>query len=173
MTEKQSKILKSALKLFAQQGFDSTSTSKVAKDAGVSEGLIFRHYKNKQGLLEAIIAEGMNQATKLIDGVLAIDDSKEFIKTAISLPFLIDKSEYDFWRLMYSLKWQQGVYRNDAFEKLNERLVVAFIDLGYSNAKEEADFIEVITDGVATGVLLKEADFSSMLPVILKKYNIK
>ncbi|MCH2230883.1 MAG: TetR/AcrR family transcriptional regulator [Crocinitomicaceae bacterium] len=172
MTDKQVKILKSALKLFAQQGFDSTSTSRLALEAGVSEGLIFRHYKNKQGLLEAIIAEGMNAATKLIDGVLAVDDPKEFIKTAISLPFHIDESEHDFWRLMYTLKWQQGIYQNDAFEKLKERLVKAFKDLGYDNPQEEADLIEVLTDGVATGILLKDGDFSSMLTVILKKYNI-
>ena len=44
MTEKQENILKAALQLFAKEGFYATSTSKVAKLAGVSEGLIFRHF---------------------------------------------------------------------------------------------------------------------------------
>ena len=44
MTNKQQKILSSALKLFAKQGFDATSTRSIAQDAGVSEGLIFRHF---------------------------------------------------------------------------------------------------------------------------------
>ncbi len=58
MTEKQEKILQSALELFAKEGFHATSTNKVAKHAGVSEGLIFRHFGNKEGLLQAILAEG-------------------------------------------------------------------------------------------------------------------
>ncbi len=37
MTEKQERILKAALELFAQEGFKATSTNKVAKRAGVSE----------------------------------------------------------------------------------------------------------------------------------------
>lgn len=173
MTEKQKNILKAALVLFAQQGFDSTSTSKVAKAAGVSEGLIFRHYSNKQGLLNAVITHGMNTASVYIEEIMALTDPKELIKSAISLPFLIDKSEHDFWRLMYALKWQQGVYQNEVFKKLNLRLVQAFADLGYEFPEEEARFIEVVTDGVATGILLKDEDFTEMLTMILNKYNIK
>jgi len=47
MTEKQERILETALSLFAKDGFSATSTSKVARDAGVSEGLMFRHFENK------------------------------------------------------------------------------------------------------------------------------
>lgn len=173
MTEKQLKIIQTALRLFAQQGFDSTSTSKVANEAGVSEGLIFRHYRNKQGLLDAIIEQGMCSAAGYIHEIVEIGDPKEMIKASISLPFNIDKTEHDFWRLMYALKWQRGVYQNEAFDTLNTALVKAFSELGYANPKEEADFVEVITDGVATGILLKDADFSRMLKMILNKYDIK
>jgi len=44
MTEKQEKIIKSALELFALEGYAATSTRKAAERAGVSEGLIFRHF---------------------------------------------------------------------------------------------------------------------------------
>jgi len=39
MTNKQEEILLTALELFARDGFRATSTSKVAKHAGVSEDL--------------------------------------------------------------------------------------------------------------------------------------
>ena len=41
-------ILNSALKLIAKQGFQATSTRSIAKEAGVSEGLIFRYFQNKK-----------------------------------------------------------------------------------------------------------------------------
>ena len=46
--KKKEQILNAALELFANDGFTATSTSKVAKRAGVSEGLIFRHFGNKR-----------------------------------------------------------------------------------------------------------------------------
>ena len=47
MIDRKEKILQSALELFAKEGFTATSTSKIAKHAGVSEGLIFRHFGSR------------------------------------------------------------------------------------------------------------------------------
>ncbi len=51
------RITGAALALFARQGFDGTSTAAVAAEAGVSEGLVFHHFRSKEGLLEACGAE--------------------------------------------------------------------------------------------------------------------
>jgi AcrR family transcriptional regulator len=48
-------ILKTALKLFAAQGFDATSTRQIAKEAGIAEGLIFHYFPTKPSLLAAIL----------------------------------------------------------------------------------------------------------------------
>ena len=55
LTEKQRKILLAAIESFSEKGFASTSTSEIAKKAGVAEGTIFRHYKTKKDLLMAIV----------------------------------------------------------------------------------------------------------------------
>lgn len=55
LTEKQSKILLAAIESFSEKGYASTSTSEIAKKAGVAEGTIFRHYKTKKDLLMAIV----------------------------------------------------------------------------------------------------------------------
>src|SRR5215218_1053577 len=48
-------ILKTALKLFAAQGFDATSTRQIAKEAGIAEGLIFHYFPTKASLLTALL----------------------------------------------------------------------------------------------------------------------
>lgn len=48
LSEKQIKILEAAIEIFAEKGYASTSTSEIAKRAGVAEGTIFRHYKTKK-----------------------------------------------------------------------------------------------------------------------------
>ncbi|MUV37763.1 putative HTH-type transcriptional regulator YvkB [Lentibacillus sp. JNUCC-1] len=55
MTPKQRQIVQAAIELISEKGYAATSTSEIAKRAGVAEGTIFRHYKTKQDLLFAIV----------------------------------------------------------------------------------------------------------------------
>ena len=50
-------ILQTALKLFAARGFDGTSTRQIAKEAGITEGLIFHYFPTKASLLTAILED--------------------------------------------------------------------------------------------------------------------
>lgn len=54
---KKKAILKAAIHLFAERGFKATPTSVVARKAGVAEGLIFHHFKNKEGIFVHILEE--------------------------------------------------------------------------------------------------------------------
>lgn len=58
-TPKQKKIVAAAIEIFAEKGYAATSTSEIAKKAGVAEGTIFRHYKTKKELLLSIVAPMM------------------------------------------------------------------------------------------------------------------
>ncbi len=61
------RILAAAERLFAERGFDHTSTALIAAEARVPQGLIFYHFKTKMELLLAVVRE--DQAT-LLDGLL-------------------------------------------------------------------------------------------------------
>ncbi|BAY67560.1 TetR/AcrR family transcriptional regulator [Anabaena sp. FACHB-709] len=52
------KILQAALKLFASQGFDGTTTRDLAQAAGVAEGTLFRHFPNKKAILVEVATAG-------------------------------------------------------------------------------------------------------------------
>lgn len=49
------RILEAAERLFAERGFDRTSTARIAAAAGVPHGLIFYHFKTKMDLLLAVV----------------------------------------------------------------------------------------------------------------------
>ncbi|KRL98811.1 TetR/AcrR family transcriptional regulator [Liquorilactobacillus satsumensis] len=55
LSAKQKEVLKASLVLFSEQGFDRTSTSDIAKKAGVSEGTVYKQFKTKEGILAAIL----------------------------------------------------------------------------------------------------------------------
>jgi AcrR family transcriptional regulator len=59
------RILATAEGLFAERGFDRTSTARIAEAAGVPHGLIFYHFKTKMDLLLAVTRD---------DRLTALDD---------------------------------------------------------------------------------------------------
>ena len=50
-------LLNAALQLFSQQGYRGTTTKAIARRAGVSEALLFRHFPNKQDLYWSVLEE--------------------------------------------------------------------------------------------------------------------
>lgn len=53
--ESRRRIISAAGKLFRKQGFAATSIRAIASEAGVSEGLIYHHFKDKTDLLKGIV----------------------------------------------------------------------------------------------------------------------
>jgi len=48
--ERQRQIINGALKVFSQSSYYKTSTLEIAKEAGISKGLLFHYFKNKKEL---------------------------------------------------------------------------------------------------------------------------
>jgi AcrR family transcriptional regulator len=52
------RLFSAARKLFAEFGYENTSTSSIAREAGTSESQLIKHFGGKAGLLEAIFVDG-------------------------------------------------------------------------------------------------------------------
>jgi AcrR family transcriptional regulator len=61
--ESREKIMDAAQRLFAENGYDATSTAKVATVADVPAGLVFYYFATKRDLLLAIVRERSYQGT--------------------------------------------------------------------------------------------------------------
>ncbi|MFT4739146.1 MAG: AcrR family transcriptional regulator [Cyclobacteriaceae bacterium] len=173
MTDKQAKILDAALLLFAEQGFSATSTSKVAKEAGVSEGLIFRHFENKEGLLAAILLRGSEKIKEMHQRLALITDPNAVIRQMINMPFNIPVDERPFWKLLYALKWQADVYDDEMSAPVKKLLIQAFTKLGSEDPNTESEVLMAIIDGLAVTILLKHsAQHELIRQSILSKYSL-
>lgn len=52
--ERRAAIIKAVRRVFADKGFDGTTTRELADAAGVSEALLFKHFPNKEALFSAM-----------------------------------------------------------------------------------------------------------------------
>lgn len=57
MSEMKEKILRTALRLFAQEGYEAVSISRIAGELGLSKGALYRHYRDKRDVLDSIVRE--------------------------------------------------------------------------------------------------------------------
>lgn len=52
--ERRAAIIKAVRKVFSDKGFDGTTTRELAKAAGVSEALLFKHFPNKEAIFASM-----------------------------------------------------------------------------------------------------------------------
>lgn len=68
--ERRAAIMETATKLFSERGFRGTTTRALAEALGVSEPVLYGHFKSKRDLFEAIIEvksrEGVARATAML-----------------------------------------------------------------------------------------------------------
>jgi AcrR family transcriptional regulator len=65
------RLLLAARKLFAENGYESTSTASIARMAGTSESQLIKHFGGKAGLLDAIFVDGWTTLTAWLQEQLA------------------------------------------------------------------------------------------------------
>ncbi len=82
--QKREQILKSAAKVFADQGFDRASMSLLAKECGISKANIYHYYDSKDAILYDILETYLRD---LRDRICSIDtdglNPEEMLRTAM------------------------------------------------------------------------------------------
>lgn len=100
--DRKAQIVKVATQLFAKNGFKGTTTREIARKAGISEAVIFKHFSRKEELYKAIIdarcSEGPGQS-RLINHLKGKKDREFFRDLAV---FLLSEHQKDasFLRLL-------------------------------------------------------------------------
>ena len=173
-------ILQTALQLFGEQGYDRTPTSQIAKAANVSEGLIFRHFGNKAGLLAAIIQEGMAHIAATMEAYSETEvDPRGAILQHIERSLTAIRENEKFWRLATKIRFQAEVSQvaGAQLEQVNQfvvkNLTENFQRLGAEAPKQEALLLFALIDGVCLHWLQDTADYplEAMKNLLIRKYK--
>ncbi len=152
--EKIKLIMDTALEAFAQNGYESTSISTIAKAAGISKGLMYNYFPSKVALLQRIIMEGMDVFMQFLEVKDESRIKKEELIQFIDGNLQSLKESTDYYRLYFSLIFQPKVFHllgNDfmvIFEQLVNKFVLYFTQQGEKNPYGKARFILAIFDGV-------------------------
>ena len=158
-------ILDKALFLFATDGYYPTSISKIAKEAGISKGLIYNYFSSKEELIVEIVLDGFDQIMEYFDpnrdGILTKDELRYFIDGI----FTAVQEKHHFWKLYFSILSQPPVL------KLVEKKLLEFIGpsikmledyfrrSGVKNPVAESRLFTAILDGVCFNYIVDFENF--------------
>lgn len=129
--ERRSQILQVAIGLFSKKGFSGTTTKEIARVAGVSEAMVFRHFATKEELYSAILdykaCEGGMRILPWEKDIVekkAIEESDDynvFYNLAINA-LEHQQSDVDFMRLLFHSALEGHALSQMFFEGFISRL---------------------------------------------------
>ncbi|MBB4826331.1 AcrR family transcriptional regulator [Sporosarcina luteola] len=72
--ERRNEIIDAADMLFAQKGFDGTSTNDILENVGIARGTLYHHFKSKEDIMDALIDR---YSDRLLSGATEIAENKD------------------------------------------------------------------------------------------------
>lgn len=157
------RIVDEALTLFSVQGFKGTTVKNIADAVGIKDSSIYKHFKSKQEILDAIVDQ-MKGRMEELSGTLGIpqDIDEDSVMTAYKdlslqelqeisrkafLFYLKDEFMSRFWRLSQMEQYQNreiyNIYRSIFFEQSIKYQTELFAEMIRQGAFREAD-LEVV-----------------------------
>lgn len=88
------RILDQALRLFSASGFDAVSVERIASAVGIKAPSLYKHFKSKQEIFDAIVAETYRRYDLFTDGIdVHVSESKadEKVFDRITEDLLVEK----------------------------------------------------------------------------------
>ncbi|NND34901.1 MAG: helix-turn-helix transcriptional regulator [Saprospiraceae bacterium] len=161
-------IVDAALNLFAHQGFYRTTISQIAKQAGISKGLIYNYFASKEQLLEAILDQAMHTGDEVLETLQSPEMDPELaLDQAIDQIFDLVKANPIYWRLITALSFQEDIISKykTKLEKHGQdnltRLTSLLVKMGVDNPEMEAMYLAASLDGI----LLHFINFQAHYPI--------
>ena len=154
------KILLTSLKLFAQDGYEAVSISKISGELGMAKSALYKHYKNKRDIFDSIInrmdeldyerAREYNMPDGNMDEIIKeyrnISTYKIRIYTEAQFKHWTEEEFSSLFRRMLTLEQ----YRNQEMSDLYQKYLVSgpidymtYLFAGITGKKEEAKTLAI------------------------------
>ncbi len=178
--EKREVIMRAAMTLFSEQGFQSSSISKIAKEAGVSKGLIYTYFDSKEDLLRSVIIGTIEEMFGIAQDSLGVNPDDASFEKMICDYFGWVLDNRSFLQIYFGILLQPSVmklFEKEILEKaypLFENMSAYFKNKGYEDPYSEVRFLVSVLDGVYMNYIIDFENYplDKVKERILKMYLI-
>ncbi|MEO8128307.1 MAG: TetR/AcrR family transcriptional regulator [Bryobacteraceae bacterium] len=125
--ERKASIVEAAIRLFGEKGFRGTTTREIAAAVGVSEPILYEHFKTKGDLYAAIIdyssCKGVELLAALADRYHDVDDDEGFFTELGQLILKWYTHDSSFIRLLLFSNLEGHELKDLFFERQSSRVL--------------------------------------------------
>lgn len=152
--KKRGEILNAALELFGHEGYHNTTISKVAKEAGISKGLVYNYFSSKEELIRQIVDQGIEEMMEIVD------PNKDGVLNQAEIQYFIEKmfehlqNNTKFWKLYFSVLLQPAIYPlvKEKFDAIAQPVMTLavnyFSSQGFDDPQMETFLFGALLDGI-------------------------
>ncbi len=125
--ERRLQLIRVAISLFSQRGFSGTTTKEIARVAGVTEAIVFRHFPTKDALYSAILDYKANEA-RIDEWIDAVQEFVERRDDEAIFRFIMTRllehhrQHREFTRLMFYSALERHSLAKNFHDKHGKRL---------------------------------------------------
>lgn len=160
--ETRTRIMEAAIKLFSKRGYNKASVDDICKEAGISKGAFYHHFKSKQALFLALLDGWLQTIDHAIKASRNKTAPETFMQMTEAFPFIFETAGeglpmfLEFWLQASRDKkiWEAGIAPYRRYHKYFTGLI--------KKGVEEGSFVEVDPElasrmivSTAIGILLQ------------------
>lgn len=171
------RIILTAEKLFAANGYDATSVNAIIAQADVSKGGFYHHFSSKEDVIRAIIQYESSKQEYYPNFEHLPNHPKEKLTMIIELWFSGIAQTKSIFPWLFPLLFQPKMKHilshllETEGEKPANFLIQIFTELGIKNPEMEAQLFLYLFAGIKMDIALKkELDLNSIKQFLLHKY---
>lgn len=115
--ERRNEILDAANELFAQKGFDGTSTNDILEKVGIARGTLYYHFKSKEDIMDALIER---YSVRLIGAAqeIAADKNIPVVERIIRVIMALNISDGSSQEIMEHIHKPQNALMHQKIQKV-------------------------------------------------------
>ena len=144
-------LTRAAYKVVGQKGYYEFTVRDIAKEAGLSTGLVHYYFKNKEDLLLNLLKEiNRNMTIILNKNISTSEDPQEKLNIFMRQAFDLVRNEKDYFYIVIDF-WTQ-VNKNERMKRANIKLFKSYRD----------EISKILREGVENGVFTKmDVDYTA------------
>jgi AcrR family transcriptional regulator len=98
--ERREQLLDVGRALFAEKGFEATSTEEIASRAGVSKPVVYEHFGGKEGLYAVVVDREMSDLLERLTSALSSGHPRQLVERAALALLTYIEEETDGFRIL-------------------------------------------------------------------------
>lgn len=125
MNKTKRKIFETAIKLFAEKGYDATSIEEITSVVGVAKGTLYYHFSSKEEIFNYLVIEGMKLLqnsiiikTEKLDN--SVDKLKAIILIQVKVLYKYDKFITFLLTQIWGTEARNSKFREYVFDYIKE-----------------------------------------------------